>query len=70
MFGFKHTMDNLEHDRIDHKAVRNRLNNRVIEVKGREQLEGLYPHVLTRFQETLQKEIDNGRSSKGNTLHV
>lgn len=58
-------MNKLEHNRIDHKAVRNRFNDRVLEVKGREQLEGLYPYVLTRFKDTLQTEIEQGRVSKG-----
>ncbi|KAF2647985.1 hypothetical protein K491DRAFT_685072 [Lophiostoma macrostomum CBS 122681] len=31
ILGLKHTINNFEHDRLDHKVVRNRLNNRLLE---------------------------------------
>lgn len=65
MFGFKYTMNKLEHDRIDDKAVRNRINNRVLEVRGREHLAGLFPHVLRRFWEAFGQELDQGCVQEG-----
>lgn len=58
MFGFKHTMNYLDHDRIDHKVVRNKLNNRVLEVKGRHDLKKLYSYLLTRFEQSLEELLN------------
>lgn len=65
MFGFKHTMDNLEHDRLDHKVVRNRFNNRLLEVKGPAHLEALYPDFLARFESAWSKALERGRNVEG-----
>ena len=65
MFGFKHTMENLEHDRLDHKVVRNRFNNRLLEVKGPAHLEALYPHFLARFQSAWEMALTQGQVVDG-----
>jgi hypothetical protein len=65
MFGFKHTMDNLEHDRLDHKVVRNRFNNPLLEVKGPAHLEALYPHFLARFESAWSKALEKSHSTEG-----
>lgn len=70
MFGFKHTMNNLGHDRIDHKAVRNRLNNRVLEVRGRDHLQELYPYVVARFKTTFHWQYAHSGALKGQTPYV
>jgi hypothetical protein len=53
-------MNNLEHDRIDHKVVRNRLNNRLLEVQGPRNLEYLYPEYLVRFEDSWRKALQEG----------
>jgi hypothetical protein len=53
-------MNNLEHDRIDHKVVRNRLNNRLLEVQGPKNLEYLYPNYLVRFENSWTKALKEG----------
>jgi cytochrome P450 len=65
MFGFKHTMVNLEHDRIDDKVIRNRFNNRLLEVKGPAHLETLYPHFVSRFEDSWNRVLKNERNVKG-----
>jgi cytochrome P450 len=70
MFGFKHTMGNLEHDRIDHKVVRNRFNNRLLEVKGPAHLETLYPNFVSRFQDSWDKALKNGRAVHGGGISL
>ncbi|KAF2874573.1 cytochrome P450 [Massariosphaeria phaeospora] len=49
MFGFKHTMNNLDHNRIDHKV----------------DLEGLYPYLLVRFNYAFYEELQHGRAENG-----
>lgn len=58
-------MSNLEHDRLDHKVVRNRFNNRLLEVKGPAHLEALYPNFLARFEDAWIKALDSGRCVEG-----
>lgn len=53
-------MNNLEHDRIDHKVVRNRLNNRLLEVQGPKNLEYLYPNYIMRFENSWNKALKEG----------
>jgi hypothetical protein len=55
-------MNHLEHDRIDHKVVRNRLNNRLLEVQGPRNLEYLYPRYLVRFEDSWKKALREGSS--------
>lgn len=61
-------MDNLEHDRIDHKVVRNRFNNRLLEVKGPAHLEALYPNFLARFEDAWKKSFETGRVVEGKKI--
>lgn len=70
MFGFKHTMINLEHDRIDHKVVRNRFNNRLLDVKGPAHLQSLYPHFISRFQDSWKILSEKGKPVKGGGISL
>ena len=65
IFGFKHTMESLEHDCLDHKVARNRFNNRLLEVKGPAHLEVMYPNFLARFQSAWEKALAEGRILDG-----
>ncbi|KAI0410415.1 putative cytochrome P450 [Xylaria grammica] len=64
MFGFKHTMDKLEHNTSDHKVIRTRLYSRVLQVMGPDHLNSLYPHLLVRLNTDLDKLLRHGASSQ------
>ncbi|KAF2963192.1 hypothetical protein GQX73_g10386 [Xylaria multiplex] len=64
MFGFKHTMDKLEHDTSDHKVIRTRLYSRVLQVMGPDHLKALYPYLLTRLGGKLDELFSHGKTSK------
>lgn len=59
-------MDNFEYDHLDDKVVRNRFNNRLLEVKGPSHLEALYPHFVARFESAWSKALERGRSVESN----
>ncbi|KAH8889144.1 cytochrome P450 [Thozetella sp. PMI_491] len=61
MFGFKHTMNNLEHNTSDHKVIRTRLYKRLLQVNGPVHLNMLYTHLLARFDTSFRRELSNGR---------
>ncbi|TGJ78201.1 hypothetical protein E0Z10_g10558 [Xylaria hypoxylon] len=65
MFGFKHTMDKLEHNTSDHKVIRTRLYSRVLQVMGPDHLNALYPYLLTRLKSNLDEQFRRGFISKG-----
>lgn len=65
MFGFKHTMNKLEHNTSDHKVIRTRLYGRLLQVNGPIHLNTLYPVLLTRLDRSLNRELHNGRALKG-----
>ncbi|KAI0904222.1 cytochrome P450 [Ustulina deusta] len=64
MFGFKHTMDKLEHNTSDHKVIRTRLYSRVLQVMGPDHLNFLYPYLLARLDNNLDKVFRHGFVSK------
>jgi hypothetical protein len=57
MFGFKHTMNNLEHNTNDHKVIRTRLYSRLLQVNGPVHLQALYPHLLAQLEHSLTGEL-------------
>ncbi|KAI1800744.1 cytochrome P450 [Daldinia bambusicola] len=65
MFGFKHTMNKLEHNPSNHKVIRTRLYSRLLQVNGPVHLAALYPHLLDQFDSSLAKEFQNGRILDG-----
>ncbi|KAI0410100.1 cytochrome P450 [Xylaria palmicola] len=64
MFGFKHTMDKLEHNTSDHKVIRTRLYSRVLQVMGPDHLNSLYPHLVIRLKTDLDKLMRHESSSQ------
>lgn len=68
MFGFKHTMNKLEHNTSDHKVIRTRLYSRVLQVNGPNHLSSLYPHLLAQLDSSLAKELRSGRATHGQLL--
>ncbi|OTB13472.1 hypothetical protein K445DRAFT_304233 [Daldinia sp. EC12] len=65
MFGFKHTMNKLEHNTSNNKVIRTRLYSRILQVNGPVHLAALYPHLLNQFNNNLSKELQNGRDFNG-----
>ncbi|KAI0853766.1 cytochrome P450 [Daldinia vernicosa] len=65
MFGFKHTMNKLEHNTSNNKVIRTRLYSRLLQVNGPVHLDGLYPHLLNRFDINLERELRGGRVLNG-----
>ncbi|KAI0186876.1 cytochrome P450 [Xylaria flabelliformis] len=65
MFGFKHTMDKLEHNTSDHKVIRTRLYSRLLQVMGPDHLNGLYPCLRVRLESNLDKLFNRGSAPKG-----
>ena len=57
MFGFKHTMNKLQHNTSDHKVIRTRLYGRLLQVNGPGHLDALYPHLLVRLDSAWQQEL-------------
>ncbi|GIJ83281.1 hypothetical protein Asppvi_002100 [Aspergillus pseudoviridinutans] len=58
MFGFKHTMNKLDHH--DHKVARSRLYGRLLQVNGPTNLAKLYPHLQKRLEQSLAQELEAG----------
>jgi hypothetical protein len=58
MFGFKHTMNNLDHN--DHKVARSRLYGRLLQVKGSAHLAALYPALAARVASSFEAELQKG----------
>lgn len=67
MFGFKHTMNELEQNTNDHKVIRTRLYGRILPINGPNHLSFLYPHLLAQLNSSLVKELRNGREVSGQT---
>lgn len=65
MFGFKHTMNKLEHNTSDHKVLRTRLYSRVLQVDGPRNLNNLYPYLLAQLGNSLTEELSGGRALDG-----
>ncbi|KAK6955952.1 hypothetical protein Daesc_003599 [Daldinia eschscholtzii] len=65
MFGFKHTMNKLEHNTSNNKVIRTRLYSRILQVNGPVHLAALYPHLLNQFNNNLSRELQNGRDFNG-----
>ncbi|KAF7165201.1 hypothetical protein CNMCM5623_009467 [Aspergillus felis] len=63
MFGFKHTMNKLDHH--DHKVARSRLYGRLLQVNGPTNLAKLYPHLQKRLEQSLAHELEAGVSTDG-----
>ncbi|KAI9924226.1 hypothetical protein MW887_007176 [Aspergillus wentii] len=63
MFGFKHTMNNLDHH--DHKVARTRLYGRLLQVNGPGNLTGLYPYLQRRVEGTLDGLLKAQGRAKG-----
>jgi hypothetical protein len=61
MFGFKHTMKNLDHN--DHKVQRSRLYGRLLQVNGPIQLAQLYPNIESRLESVLLAQLKQGRQT-------
>ncbi|OAQ76401.1 cytochrome P450 [Purpureocillium lilacinum] len=61
MFGFKHTMNKLQHNTSDHKVVRTRLYGRLLQVNGPGHLNALYPHLVARLDSSLSRELAEAR---------
>ncbi|KAK5997455.1 Cytochrome P450 monooxygenase penP-like protein [Cladobotryum mycophilum] len=59
MFGFKHTMNNLEHNTSDHKVIRTRLYGRLLQVNGPGHLTALYPQLVALLDSSLSRELAN-----------
>lgn len=68
MFGFKHTMDGLDHN--DHKVHRSRLYGRLLEINGPKQIAVLYPYIQSTMEKHLQTEVQKGILSKGRCLTI
>ena len=66
MFGFKHTMNNLDHN--DHKVQRSRLYGRLLQVNGPVQLVQLYPNINARLESVLNIQLRAGRRTDGRPL--
>ncbi|KAJ3571855.1 hypothetical protein NPX13_g5235 [Xylaria arbuscula] len=64
MFGFKHTMDKLEHNTSDHKVIRTRLYSRVLQVMGPDHLNSLYPNLVDHLKNDLNRVLRHGASPK------
>jgi len=65
MFGFKHTMNKLQHNTSDHKVVRTRLYGRLLQVNGPGHLNALYPHLVARLDSSLSRELAEARVLQG-----
>ncbi|KAI1471052.1 cytochrome P450 [Daldinia caldariorum] len=65
MFGFKHTMNKLEHNTSNHKVIRTRLYSRILQVNGPIHLAALYPRLVNQFDASLAKELQEGRILDG-----
>ncbi|KAF2704077.1 putative cytochrome P450 [Pleomassaria siparia CBS 279.74] len=61
MFGFKHTMNGIDHNSSDHRVIRTRLYARLLQVNGPVYLNGLFPLLKESLNKTLQVELRNGR---------
>jgi cytochrome P450 len=61
MFGFKHTMNNLDHH--DHRIARSRLYGRLLQVSGPTHLAKLYPYIQGRLVKSLEHELEQGKST-------
>ncbi|KAI0481374.1 putative cytochrome P450 [Xylariaceae sp. FL0804] len=61
MFGFKHTMNNFEHNTNDHRLIRTRLYGRLLQVNGPIHLNRLYPLLDHWLGEGLRQELQSER---------
>ncbi|KAF2463764.1 cytochrome P450 [Lindgomyces ingoldianus] len=66
MFGFKHTMNKLEHNTVDRKLVRTRLYARLLQVNGPGYLDKLFPFLQAKLHAVLQDEVERGISRDDN----
>ncbi|KAI2784134.1 cytochrome P450 [Daldinia loculata] len=65
MFGFKHTMNKLEHNTSNNKVIRTRLYSRLLQVNGPVHLDALYPYLLNQLDISLERELRGGRVFNG-----
>lgn len=65
MFGFKHTMNGIDHNSLDHRVIRTRLYARLLQVNGPVYLDGLFPFLKEKLHATLQVELMKGRKVNG-----
>ncbi|KAF2789698.1 cytochrome P450 [Melanomma pulvis-pyrius CBS 109.77] len=65
MFGFKHTMNGIDHNSLDHRVIRTRLYARLLHLNGPVYLDGLFPFLKEKLNATLQVELRKGRNVNG-----
>lgn len=68
MFGFKHNLNNLDHN--ESKLIRSRLYGRVLQVNGPSQLYGLYPALQKVLKRSLGEELGKGRTVGSGNDHL
>lgn len=59
MFGFKHTMNGIDHHEVN--ALRSRLYGRLIQVQGQANLPRIYPYLHKRLCRSLDERLHIGR---------
>jgi len=65
MFGFKHTMNGIDHNSPANRLVRTRLYSRLLQVNGPIYLENLFPFLKQKLDKTLQAELNKGKKVEG-----
>jgi hypothetical protein len=58
MFGFKHTMNNFNHDEV--VKVKSRMLGRLIQVQGVNHLPKIFPYLLKRAEQSLEEQLALG----------
>lgn len=69
MFGFKHTMNGIDHNSLDHKLIRTRLYARLLQVNGPIYLQNLFPLLKEKVNATLDVELKKGKKLSGMATH-
>jgi len=70
MFGFKHTMNGIDHNSPANRLVRTRLYSRLLQVNGPIYLENLFPFLKQKLDKTLQAELNKGKKVEGMMVFI
>jgi hypothetical protein len=70
MFGFKHTMNGIDHNSPANRVLRTRLYARLLQVNGPIYLDNLFPFLKEKLGKTLQVELNNGRKVDGMNMYT
>jgi hypothetical protein len=61
MFGFKHTLNNFNHNEVS--LVKSRLMGRLLQVQGINHLPKIFPYLVKRMEQSLIEQVAQGKTN-------